>query len=497
MLLLGYDVGSSSIKASIIDAEKGERIGFALSPGRELPINAPRPGWAEQDPVVWWRHLKKATRTLLSENSLDPKRIQAIGISYQMHGLVVVDRNRKVLRPAIIWCDGRAVEVGKKAFEELGEEFCLAHYLNSPGNFTASKLRWVKEHEPNVYAKMHKFMLPGDYITMKLTGNITTTVSGLSEGILWDYQEKETAYRLLEYYDIDASLVPPAVTNFSEQGRVTAEAASELGLEAGTGIFYRAGDQPNNALSLNVLAPGEAAATAGTSGVIYGVTDRPLYDKHARVNTFVHVNYGEEQERYGVLLCINGTGIQYRWLKDTLLNNSLAYDAMNKLASEVEVGSAGVLVMPFGNGPERSLENKNIGARIEGIDFNRHSQAHVIRATQEGIAFAMNYGLQIMQEMGVPLSTIRVPGDNLFLSPVFAEAFANVTGIEVELYDTTGAQGAAIGAGIGAGVFDDREEAFRSLEKAETVIPQKELKRKYDEAYNRWKNELEEILNTK
>lgn len=494
MMLLGFDIGSSSIKAGLVDAESGSMVAWANSPEQELAMNAPQPGWAEQNPATWWKHAKLATRKVLDKSEINPEEIAAIGISYQMHGLIIVDQEHNVLRPAIIWCDGRAVDIGNRAYQELGEDFCKQHFLNSPGNFTASKLRWVKENEPEIYERVHKFMLPGDYIGMKLTGKILTSVSGLSEGIMWDYKKHSLAKELLDFYEIDEELVPEAVLNFSDQGKLSPEAASELGLQPGTPVTYRAGDQPNNALSLNVLDPGEVASTAGTSGVIYGVTDQPLYDEYSRVNTFIHVNHEEDHERYGVLLCINGTGIQNSWLKNKMFNSQYSYQKMNERAAKIPVGSEGISILPFGNGPERVLKNSNIGAHICNIDFNRHNEAHLMRAAQEGIAFSLNYGLKVMKEMGLTINTIRVGSGNMFRSPVFREAFTNITGATVELYDSNGALGAAIGAGLGAGIFSSREEAFNNLEQIAVLQPNKEKQELYSEAYESWEKILLEEL---
>lgn len=494
MYLLGYDVGSSSIKASLIDAKSGKLMHAATSPGKEMSMIAEQPGWAEQKPETWWKHVVITTREIMDKTGVAPEDVKALGISYQMHGLVLVDKNQNVLRPSIIWCDGRAVDIGRKAFNDLGDSFCLEHFLNSPGNFTASKLKWVKENEPGIYKKIHKFMLPGDYIAMKMSGEISTTISGLSEGILWDYPLHGLARRLLSYYDIDESLVPDFQPNFSDQGSLSATAAEELGLAPGTKIAYRAGDQPNNALSLNVLNPGEAAATAGTSGVIYGVTDKPVYDPKSRVNTFVHVNHTEDNPSYGVLLCVNGTGIQYSWIKNKLFdhNHSLSYEEMNDIAAQSPIGAEKLAVLPFGNGPERSLGDQNIGAQIKGIDFNQHELKHILRASQEGIAFALNYGLQIMKSMDMQIDTIRVGHANMFLSPVFAEAFTNATQARVELYETDGSRGAAIGSGIGAGIFDNRDEAFNGLSRIKTLEPDKEKSSSYQDAYQYWLEKLNE-----
>lgn len=491
-MLLGYDIGSSSIKASLLSVETGAVTASASYPPEEMSISSKKKGWAEQSPQTWWDNLKMATSLLLNKVSIEKKQIRAIGISYQMHGLVLVDKDKKVLRPSIIWCDSRAVETGEKALSDLGSEYCLSHLLNSPGNFTASKLKWVQDHEPGIYEKIYKAMLPGDYIAMQLTGEINTTVSGLSEGIFWDFKQQHISHKLLEYYGIDQTLLPDIVPTFSVQGALSGTAAEALGLKAGIPVAYRAGDQPNNAFSLNVLKTGEVAATAGTSGVIYGVFDTPEYDPLSRVNTFVHVNHSSEVGRYGVLLCVNGTGIQNSWLKANM--GGASYEAMNNLAGKIPVGSDGLTVLPFGNGAERMLENKDIEAQFHGLNFNRHNQGHLYRAAQEGIVFALNYGFEVMKAMGMKLKTIRAGKANMFLSPVFRDAFATTIGTTVELYNTDGSQGAARGAGIGAGVYSNFEEAFRGLKTVEITEPDPSKKSAYQEAYCRWKSLLELTL---
>jgi xylulokinase len=488
-LLLGYDVGSSSIKATLMEAETGKVLAAAISPDKELEIIAQKPGWAEQHPHIWWDNVKSAAQKIKAEAKFEASDVQAVGISYQMHGLVVVDKSYEVLRPAIIWCDSRAVEIGRKAAQDIGEEKCLERLLNSPGNFTASKLKWVMENEPDVYSKIHKIMLPGDYIAMKMTGEIKTTPSGLSEGIMWDFQQQGLAELVLDYYGISGELIPEIAQTFSVQGGLTKEAANELGLKAGTVVSYRAGDQPNNALSLDVLNPGEIAATAGTSGVVYGISDKPNHDSKSRVNTFVHVNYVPETPRYGVLLCLNGAGILNSWLKHNV-GDTVTYEKMNKLASQVKVGCDGLVILPYGNGAERTLENRDIGASVHNLSLNIHSRAHLLRAAQEGIVFALNYGLGIMRDVGVEVRTVRAGNANMFLSPLFGETFATVTESVVELYNTDGSQGAARGAGIGAGVYKGPEDAFIGLEPIKTIEPDEKLSPVYREAYKKWENIL-------
>jgi xylulokinase len=494
--LLGYDLGSSSVKASLLNAETGKLIASASSPSLEMEILSPQATWAEQNPEIWWENVKKATQQILKATQISPRDILAIGIAYQMHGLVIVDKNQQVLRPSIIWCDSRAVEIGEKASHKLGEKYVLENLLNSPGNFTASKLRWVQENEPEIYAQIHKFMLPGDYLAMKMTGEITTTVSGLSEGIMWDYQKQALSEELFNYYKINSDLCPTIVQNFSNQGLINDFTAQELGLAAGTPITYRAGDQPNNAFSLNVLNAGETATTAGTSGVIYGVVDKPTADKLSRVNTFVHVNHQAQTERYGVLLCVNGTGILNSWLRKNLScqNNYFSYQELNGLAQNAPIGSEGLVVLPFGNGAERMLENRNLGASFQGLDLNRHTQAHLARAVQEGIVFALGYGFEIFKQNGLHTQVIRAGKANMFLSEVFREAFVNVTNCKLELYDTDGAQGAARGAGVGIGFYGDFAQAFQGLQCLESLEPDKNKQAQYQDAYGKWENILKQKL---
>jgi len=427
MYLIGYDIGTSSIKATLMDAQTGLKVCSAMSPDKEMAIISPNAGWAEQDPMLWWENVKIATSKLLAQKQINSADINAIGISYQMHGLVLVDKNKQLLRPAIIWCDSRAVDIGNAAFNGIGRQICLERLLNSPGNFTASKLKWVKENEPAIYDRAYKAMLPGDFIVMKMSGDISTTLSGLSEGILWDFKENKPADIVLNYYQLRQDLIPSIVPTFSVQGQLCKEAAGELGLKFGTKISYRAGDQPNNAFSLNVLNPGEIATTAGTSGVVYGVSDKRNYDVKSRVNSFAHVNYTAEKPRLGVLLCINGTGILNSWLKNNL-SGELDYSQINAMAATAPIGCDNLCVLPYGNGTERTLENKNIGASFHNLNFSTHNFSHIARASQEGIAFAMNYGVEIMREMGIEVKTVRAGNANMFLSPAFGQAFANTTG---------------------------------------------------------------------
>lgn len=492
MLLLGIDLGSSSVKASIIDGGSGKCLASAFYPKDEMKIIAKKPGWAEQEPETWWDNLKLSVADCNNQLGKKKSEIGAIGISYQMHGLVTVDKNYKVLRPSIIWCDGRAVDYGEKAFKALGKDFCLSHLLNSPGNFTATKLAWVKENEPDIFDRIYKIMLPGDYIALRLTGDVLTTFSGLSEGIFWDFLANGVSKELMDLLGFDLNLLPAAVPSFSVQGKLLNTPAHELGLPEGIPVSYRAGDQPNNALSLNVLEPGEVAATAGTSGVIYGVTDQKKHDPLSRVNTFLHVNHTKENPRSGVLLCINGAGILNSWLRRNT-RNILSYDDMNKLAEKITPGSEGLSILPFGNGAERMLGNKDPGARILGLNFNTHTDAHLFRAAQEGIVFSFRYGLDIMKETGIVPSVLRAGAANMFQSRIFREALSCIINTGIHLYNTDGSVGAARGAGIGCGYYKSAGEAFEGLKTVGVTEPDKSKTTAYNDAYNRWKDYLNTI----
>lgn len=494
--LLGIDLGSSSVKASLIEADSGLLTASATYPETEMEISSPHHGWAEQDPNRWWVNATHAIRSVLQTSGAKAEDVLALGIAYQMHGLVVVDKNQKVLRPSIIWCDSRAVSIGEDAYNQLGELYCMDRLLNSPGNFTASKLKWVLENEPHIYKEIHKVMLPGDYLAMRLTGEIRTTVSGLSEGIMWDYQKSTIPERLFNYYGLDAQHVSDTVPTFSEQGQLTTDAANELGLKPGTPVSYRAGDQPNNAFSLNALNPGEVAATAGTSGVIYGIVDKPTADKLSRVNTFVHVNHTSDNPRYGVLLCVNGTGIMNSWLRKLLSADApVSYERLNTLAGEAPVGADNLFVLPFGNGAERVLQNINLGASIHGLDLNRHSASHISRAAQEGIVYALGYGFEVMNELGIQSKVIRAGHANMFLSELFCQTFVNTTGARLELYNTDGAQGAARGAGVGIGYYKSYDEAFRALSCKKSFEPDNQ-RSGVQHAFHQWKSILKKQINT-
>ncbi len=493
MLLLGIDVGTSSIKVSVVDSQSQKSVASTQYPeGAENRVISVFPGWAEQNPDTWWEQVQLAIRKLTSSGTFNPENIGAIGIAYQMHGLVVVDENNNSLRNSIIWCDSRAVDIGDKAFSAIGSEHALEHLLNSPANFTASKWAWVKENEADVYGKAAKIMLPGDFIALKLTGTYSTSISALSEGIFWDFKNNTISKDVIQYFGFDHDIFPEIKPLFGEHGTLKSDIASSLGLKAGIPISYKSGDQPNNALSLNVLEPGEVAATAGTSGVIYAVSDQLIYDKQSRVNTFAHVNYTKESPRTGVLLCINGTGILNYWVKENF-GQDLSYEQMNKLGAKIAAGSEGLKILPFGNGAERIFNNKIIGAQFLGLDFYTHDRSHVFRASQEGIAYAFRYGLDILRENGIYPSVIRAGLANMFQSDLFTEIFVNVTGVPVELYNNDGSVGAALGAGIGAGIFSSPKEAFSQILIQKTVEPSSDSD--YEGIYQEWNHVLKNILN--
>ena len=489
MYLLGYEIGSTSVKASLVDTERGECVAKKSA----------QAGWTEQDPENWWDNLILATKEVLEASGIHGADVAAIGISYQMHGLILVDKNQELLRPCIIGSDTRAETLGEKAFCDLGEDWCLSHLLNSPGNFTASKLAWVKHNEPELYAKIDKVMLPGDYIAMKLTGTCSTTVPGLSEGMFWDFRKGRVSDVIMKYYGLSESFIPPINPTFSIQGEVSEFSATLLGLKAGTPVSYRAGDQPTNALSLNVLNPGEIAVTAGDSGFIYGVSGRPGFDPKLRVNSFAHVNHtagipgkktiGPELMRIGVLYGINGVGALNSWLKNNFAQG-LSFDEINTLASKSPIGAKGLSIMPFANGNAHKLNQASQKYAMLGIDLNTHGQAEIFRAAQESMAFGFAYGIEIMAERGIKTKLIRAGNTEMFLSPVFRETLTGITGATIELYDTDGSVGAAKGAGVGAGIYKNTEEAFATLREKSVIEPNVKDKEAYLAEYEQWKSLL-------
>lgn len=493
MYLIGYDIGSSSIKVALVAAATRQTVGLVQYPETDMDLISRQTGWAEQHPEVWWQNLCLATRRLLLQYDVRPEEVKAIGMGYQMHGLVLVDREHHVLRPSIIWCDSRAVSIGQQAFEELGEAYCLQHLLNSPANFTAARLKWVKDNEPEVYDKIYRVMVPGDYIAMRMTGHITTTVPGLSEGIFWDFRNQSPANKLLDYFGIDPALLPPVVPVFSRQGTLTSAAAESLGLACGTPLTYRAGDQPNNALALNVLHPGEIAATSGTSGVVYGIVDHAQYDPKSRINAFAHVNHELDRQRIGLLLCINGAGIQYSWMKHQIARSGTGYQDMERMLQTVPVGSDGLCLLPFGNGAERMLDNRNVNAHLFNLQHNRHTRAHLFRAALEGVAFSFVYGVNMLKELGIQVSVMRVGNDNMFQSGVFSATIASLLDCRIEVMDSTGAIGAARAAGLGIGLFDSLEEALSGLT-VEAVHEPSLNAGLCAQAYNYWQSCLNRML---
>ena len=495
MYLLGYDLGTSSIKVALVSAETGNIIASTQSPETEMAIQSPQPDWAEQDPDLWWKHVVLATRTIIRQIPDAATQIEAIGFSYQMHGLVMVDAAGNVIRPSIIWCDSRAVEIGRRAAATLPAEETFSSLLNMPGNFTASKLKWVKEAEPEAYQRAHKIMLPGDYIAYRMTGTMGTTASGLSEAILWDFQAERPSSSLLQYYGLAADLIPEILPTFGLQGTISKSAAQQLGLSEGIPVTYRAGDQPNNALCLNVLQPGEVAATGGTSGVVYGVTDQLKGDPLQRVNSFAHVTHTRDAPRVGVLLCINGAGSMYAWLRAQIASAGISYPEMEKMAKTVSIGSDGVVVLPFGNGAERLLRHEPVGAHIMGINFARHTKAHLFRAGLEGIAFAFAYGMEVMSELGIDLSAFRVGNDNLFQSEIFSTTLSTLTNTEIKVLNTTGAVGAAIAAGTHTRGEAFRNDALSDAKPVKIFRPEIAAKPESLKQYTHWKKMLAGIRN--
>ncbi len=442
---LGIDIGSSSVKVALIDRE-GRAIAEVREPSQEMPMKSLQAGWAEQDPEMWWQYTCEAIEKITSQ--LETSDILSIGLAHQMHGLVLVDQQGNLLRDAIIWCDSRAVPYGSLLADHIGTKQCLDSMLNLPGNFTASKLAWIREHEPDIYKKIACVMLPGDYICYRLTGELSTTAGNLSEGCFWDFKGHRLSPKILEALGLSIDHFPAILQCMDNHG-VTRGQIDINGLPDEIPVCYKAGDQPNNAYALGVTEPGQVAGTGGTSGVIYAVTDKLVADPSQAVNSFAHFNHSSKTSRIGILLCINSVGILYAWMRRML--GDLSYGHMEELASRAPVGSDGLAIIPFGNGAERMLGNQPSSASIHGIQLNRHDQSHLIRAALEGLAFSYAHGIEKMRALGVEIHHFRVGNDNLFQSEIFAQSLADLSQCEIEVIECSGAVGAARGGAHGGG----------------------------------------------
>lgn len=452
MYTLGLDIGSSSVKACLYDARSFRIVGTSTSPSHEMPITAPEPGWAEQDPEVWWHHTIVACDDLRARHPAAWATVKAIGIGYQMHGLVTLDAGDKPVRPAIIWCDSRAVETGNSITGLIGRQRLLDSNLNTPGNFTVSKMVWMMQNEPDNWSKVAIGMLPGDYIAYRLSGDKTTSKSGLSEMILWNFLTNEIDTLILNNYPSIRAILPKIVPNIGVATSISMESAEMLGLQDDVVLSYRSGDQPNNAFGLGVTEPGSVGINAGTSGVVYAVTDKPVVDVAETFNPFLHVNNNESQKRIGLLLCLNGCGIMNAQIRR--LTKASSYEMMNEKADDVPLGSDGLQIFPFGNGAERMFGNRNLGASIHGWDLVRHNDAHFFSASLEGIAATLSYGIDHMRSLGVNINKIHAGRANLFLSPLFCELIAAIARVDVYLFESDGASAAAKGAAYGAGLIN-------------------------------------------
>lgn len=493
MHYLGIDLGSSSVKVCLADAN-GKEIASAKAPiDGEMEIISTSSGFAEQNPEDWWAMLTHGIKQL-KEQGHNLANVKAIGIAYQMHGLVAMNDSFIPLRPAIIWCDSRAIPLGEKAFQEIGEEKALKKLLNSPGNFTAAKLAWVKNNEPDIYNKIAFIGLPGDWLAARLTGQLNATVSGLSEGIFIDHSTGQISNDVLNAFSIDKNFIKQPGESFRRFGKVLPTWCDEFGFNADAEVCYVAGDQPNNAFSLSAINPGEVAINAGTSGVLYAVSETPVVDMQQRVNTFAHVTHTTNKPSFGVLACVNGTGIQYSWLRHMLANNGdLSFIDLNNLAKTAPPGCDGLHVFSFGNGAERILNNRNIGASFTNINFHKHGPQHLIRAAQEGIAFSLVYCIEIFKEIGIEIKVLKAGSANLFNSPLFRQIVADTSGIPVEVINADGALGAARGAMVGSQAIDIKTIGSEMIQTVARVEPS-ENTQLYRQIYNEWLGELQHQL---
>jgi xylulokinase len=493
MYTIGYDIGSSFVKGVLWDEERGEVAAHVTVPDREMPIRAEKADWAEQDPEMWWEAVKAATQRLIDMVPGAGGRVRGIGVSYQMHGLVLLDRDGKVLRPSIIWCDSRATGMGKELEKAVGEEAVRRQLLNSPGNFTVSKLAWVIRNEPETASRIRWVMLPGDWIAYQLTGMVSTTVCGLSEGMLWNFKDHVPHVKALEAAGADPEWIPPVAPNPGDQGVVGSAVGAEMGFAPGARVLFRGGDQPMNAYGLGVDGPGMWAASAGTSGVLYRVDPVREAEPTGMANRFAHIGHSAENPAIGTLLCLNGAGIAYAWLRRVMFAGQ-EYAAINEHVAAVPAGADGVMFHPFGNGAERMLDNRQPGAGWSGIHFNRHGQGHLARAVMEGIVFAFVHGMRHVDPSLPALPVIRAPHAGLFRSELFASMLSTLAGADVQLHAGDGATGAAQGASVALGASAikalDSNAARDEPGVLKTHSPDPSIHDALESAYSRWKDAL-------
>jgi xylulokinase len=485
--LLGLDIGTSGVKALIMD-EKAEKITTSTV---EYPLKTPKVNWAEQEPTDWWNGTVEAIKQVINKSSVDPKGIKGIGLSGQMHGLVALDKEYKVLRPAILWCDQRTGKQCQYITEKIGAER-LIDLVSNPAltGFTAGKLIWVRENEPEIYEKIYKILLPKDYIRFRLTGEFATEVSDASGTLFLDVKKRKWSDELLDELDIDKDILPECFESSVVSGKVNTKASKETGLMEGTPVVGGGGDQAAQAVGTGIIKEGVISSTIGTSGVVFAASDEHHLDPGHTLHTFCHAVKGK-WHLMGVMLSAGGS---LRWLRDTLFEDLKAeaekkgvdtYVLMEEKASDVPVGSEGLIFLPYLTGERAPYADPNARGVFFGLSL-RHTDGHFVRSVLEGVAFGLRDSLEVIKSLDISVKEIRNSGGGA-KSPFWRQIQADINGSPMTTINVTdgGALGVALLAGEGTGVYSSLEDACDAIIKVKSSTdPDKDNVEKYNDYYN-------------
>ena len=484
---LGIDLGTSFLKLQVIDAA-GAAVAAAGAP---VPLRVPRPGWAEQDPAAWWAALGAACRDLFAPGRVDPRSIAAIGLSGQMHGAVFLDDQGAGLRPCLIWMDARTTAQVAQIAERVPRATLIGITGNAPNtSFTATKVLWIQQHEPEVYARTRHILLPKDYLRLRLTGTYATDVSDASATLLFDLARRDWSPTLLDAFGIHPALLPPVHESVAPTGTITPEAAAATGLIAGTPVVAGGGDAECSAFGLGLAgdaaSAGAALTSIGTSGQVFAVTDRPVIDPQGRIHSLCHV----VPDRWHVMGAILAGGVALRWLRDILTppgGPPPDYDTLTEEAAQVAAGADGLIFLPYLQG-ERT---PHMDPQARGVFFGLrldHTRAHLVRAVLEGVAFALRDGLEVVRELDIAPTEVRVAGGGAS-SALWRQIQRDIFALPVRTIgaDHGGAYGAALLAAVGAGVFAGAAGASRAIPLGARSDPDPAQVATYEAVYRRYR----------
>jgi xylulokinase len=454
--VLGIDVGTGGTRAVLVD-----RNGAIASSAtcEHVPFASPQTGWAEQDPHDWWKAAGSAIRAALA--NVQNADVVCVGLAGQMHGAVLLDENDEVLRPALIWCDQRTQPQCDWLNEKLGEQRIIELTCNPAlTNFTLTKLLWVRDHEPEVWKRFRRVLLPKDYVRFRLTGEHAMDVAEASGTLMFDVADRRWSEEMMASVGLPMTCLPKLFESPEICARLSHAGAAHAGLKPGTPVVAGAGDQAGGAVGMGIVRAGAVSATIGTSGVVFAATDTPAMDVRGRVHTFCHAVPG----RWHVMGVTQAAGLSLRWIRDLLKNSAnLSYDQLTREAASVPAGSDGVLWSPYLMGERTPHLDPNARATLTGLAAN-HTRAHVVRAVLEGVAFSLKDTFSLFAEMKVPVSTIRVGGGGA-RSELWRQIQADVYGREVEILaaEEGAAYGAALLAGVGAKFWSSVDEACEAV----------------------------------